>query len=99
QPGDRAVSSAARIPLKGERTADLDDACCVLRAGDATERRPGVHTRIRISELRVVPGVEELATQGELHLAIKREGLVGAHVPVIQAGASHAVELEVAECI
>lgn len=71
----------------------------MLGAGDAAKRSSRIHPGVRICELSMVPGIEELAAQGELRLAIHREGLVSPHVPVVEAGTGHPVELEVSECV
>ena len=76
---------------KRKRPADLDLTRRMLRRRNLS-KIGGNNAAVGIRELRMVPGVKELASDHEAHGFVNRKSLVDAHIPVVQPGASQDIE-------
>ena len=87
----RPVAVALGTPSEPEGSADLCLSGVMLCTADLTESI-GRHAAVWICKLGMVPRVEELSANREVHLPVNGEVFMHADIPVVDSRAGHAVE-------
>ena len=82
--------------LEAEGPSYLDLSRIMLGGANLSEGVRG-DPRVRVRELGVIPGVEELPADREVHFVVNGEVLVYSDVPVVETGAKQTIEAGIAD--